>query len=77
MSSRPVTRTDLGPDRQFLGRLSIREREIAVLIARACSNRDIARALSISEKTVEHHITSIFRKLGLRSRAQLIAHYLT
>jgi DNA-binding NarL/FixJ family response regulator len=35
------------------------------------SNRDLAQALSISLKTVEANLTQIYRKLGIRSRAQL------
>ncbi len=76
MRDRSVTRRELTREHRFLGQLSNRECEIVALVAEARSNREIARALSISEKTVEHHITSIFRKLELRSRAQLIARYL-
>jgi DNA-binding CsgD family transcriptional regulator len=58
-------------------RLSAREGEVALLISQAGTNRDIACALGISEKTVEHHISAIFHKLGLRSRTQLVVQYLT
>ena len=54
--------------------LSRREHEIAELVGRGLSNRDIGHRLSISDRTVEHHITSIFIKLGLRSRAELMAY---
>jgi DNA-binding CsgD family transcriptional regulator/tetratricopeptide (TPR) repeat protein len=53
--------------------LSEREREVAVLAARGKSNLQIAKALSISHKTVEKHLSSIFDKLGVRSRAHLAA----
>ena len=49
--------------------LSDREREVAELVARGRTNRQVARALSLSEKTVECHLTRIFAKLGIASRA--------
>jgi DNA-binding CsgD family transcriptional regulator len=52
--------------------LSHREREIFDLVVRGRSGPDIARALSISVKTVESHRYKIHRKLGVRSVAQLI-----
>ncbi|HZX69022.1 MAG TPA: helix-turn-helix transcriptional regulator, partial [Candidatus Elarobacter sp.] len=56
--------------------LSAREREIATLAARGQSNLEIARALSISYKTVEKHLGSVYQKLGVSSRTQL-APYVT
>ena len=53
--------------------LSSREREVAQLVARGLSNREIADALVLTERTVESHLTHIFTKLGLRSRSQLTA----
>jgi DNA-binding CsgD family transcriptional regulator len=54
--------------------LSAREREIAALVALGRSNVEIGRELSISHKTVEKHLSSMFNKLGFSSRAQLAAH---
>ena len=51
--------------------LTPREREIAVLVARGLSNRDIAARLVISKRTVDAHVNHIFAKLGLSSRVQL------
>jgi len=51
--------------------LSSREREIAARAARGQSNLEIARALSISHKTVEKHLASTFQKLGISSRREL------
>ncbi|HEY1883005.1 MAG TPA: AAA family ATPase [Candidatus Cybelea sp.] len=51
--------------------LSSREREIAVLAARGHSNLEIARSLSISHKTVEKHLGSVYLKLGVTSRRAL------
>ncbi len=48
-----------------LDRLSPREREVLALIAEGRSNAGIADALTITEKTVEFHVSSIFSKLGL------------
>ncbi len=55
--------------------LTARQAEIAELVARGEMNRTIAALLHISEHTVEHHLTGIFARLGVKSRAQLIAHY--
>ncbi|HEV8402499.1 MAG TPA: LuxR C-terminal-related transcriptional regulator [Candidatus Limnocylindrales bacterium] len=51
--------------------LSRRESEVARLVARGSSNRDIALALGISERTVETHVQNILGKLGIRSRTQI------
>jgi DNA-binding NarL/FixJ family response regulator len=51
--------------------LTRRESEIAQQAADGRSNREIAEAFSLSERTVEHHIASIYRKLGVRTRLQL------
>ncbi|MGD9752167.1 MAG: AAA family ATPase [Acidimicrobiia bacterium] len=50
------------------------ERRVAGLLAEGLTNREVAGALHASPKTVEVHITRIYRKLGLRGRAELIAH---
>jgi DNA-binding CsgD family transcriptional regulator len=51
--------------------LTTRERQIAVLVARGLSNREIAARLVISKRTVDAHVNHIFAKLGLTSRVQL------
>ncbi|HEU5098683.1 MAG TPA: LuxR C-terminal-related transcriptional regulator [Roseiflexaceae bacterium] len=53
--------------------LTPREREVVVLIAQGKSNRAIARALVISEKTAERHVANILSKLGFHSRTQIAA----
>jgi DNA-binding CsgD family transcriptional regulator len=53
--------------------LSTRERSIADLVASGHPNAEIAERLGISPKTVEKHLTSIFAKLGFRSRSQIAA----
>lgn len=57
-------------------RLSPREREIMDVIAAGASNREIAAAFFLSEKTVKNHINSIFGKLGVTTRAQAVARWL-
>ena len=54
-----------------LGRLTIREREIAGFIAHGLKNRDIAQQLAISENTVKRHLQSIFNKTGTHDRLEL------
>ena len=52
--------------------LTVREREIADLVAERLSNREIAERLFLSPKTVESHLRNIFRKLDARSRAAVV-----
>ena len=54
------------------GDLTEREREVLELIARGLGNEDIAHQLAISPKTVRNHITNIFGKLAVTTRAQAI-----
>ncbi|MBW5251531.1 AAA family ATPase [Streptomyces sp. P01-B04] len=54
-----------------LGRLSKRELEVAVQVSRGRTNQQIARALTVSHKTVETHLGRIFKKLDVSSRAEL------
>jgi DNA-binding NarL/FixJ family response regulator len=48
--------------------LSRRELEVMRLIGQGCTNREIAAALCLSERTVEHHVHRILAKVGARSR---------
>jgi len=59
--------------RRRTGLLSARERGVLRLVAAGLSNRQIAEALSISERTVKFHVTAIFNKLGAENRAQAVA----
>lgn len=49
------------------------EQRIAALVAQGCTNREIAASLSLSRKTVEANLSRSYRKLGVRSRAELVA----
>jgi non-specific serine/threonine protein kinase len=51
--------------------LTRREREVATHVAQGMSNRAIATALFIAEKTVEMHVSSCLSKFGFTSRTQL------
>jgi DNA-binding CsgD family transcriptional regulator len=51
--------------------LTATERRVADLIAAGATNRDAAAALFVSVRTIETHVASIYRKLGVRSRAEL------
>jgi len=53
-----------------LDELSDREREVLAMVARGLPNKLIARDLSISEKTVKAHLTSVFRTIGVTDRTQ-------
>jgi DNA-binding NarL/FixJ family response regulator len=66
-------RLEPGESVDELGTLTLREREIASLVVRGHKNEEIAKRLAIGIKTVEKHMSSAFRKLGIRSRAQLVA----
>jgi DNA-binding CsgD family transcriptional regulator len=51
--------------------LTASERRVAELVATGMTNRDVASALFISPKTVEGNLARVYRKLGIRSRAEL------
>jgi DNA-binding NarL/FixJ family response regulator len=54
-------------------RLTERERDILRFVAAGDANKEIARKLGISERTVKFHVTSILRKLGVENRAGAVA----
>jgi DNA-binding NarL/FixJ family response regulator len=67
---RPVKRS-----RPWAGQdLTPQERLVARLVATGRTNREVAAELVLSEKTIEHHLSRIYRKLGVRSRTQLAVH---
>ena len=61
-------------DTPVAGALTARETEVAQLVSAGLTNRDIAVELFISEKTVARHLSNIFTKLGLTSRAAATAY---
>jgi DNA-binding NarL/FixJ family response regulator len=60
------------PDVTKIAMLSPREREVIALVGEGLKNQQIADRLFISETTVRHHLTSIFDKLGVTDRVELI-----
>ena len=62
--------------REKLARLSGREREVLQRIADGLSNKEIARELALSPRTVETYRANVFAKLEVDTLAQLIRHYL-
>ena len=61
------------PEAIISGELTQRERQVANLVARGCSNRQIALELVVSERTVDTHVSHILHKLELTSRSQIAA----
>jgi DNA-binding NarL/FixJ family response regulator len=59
-----------GQTRRTEVRLTAREREVLAAIALGRANREIARRLGLSEKTVKTHVSSILTKLGVQDRTQ-------
>jgi NarL family two-component system response regulator YdfI len=55
------------------GGLSERESEVLELLAEGAANKEIAARLHITERTVKAHVTGIFNKLGVNSRAEAVA----
>lgn len=61
----------LGPRSGKVGGLTPQEYEIASLVAEGNSNREVAHELFLSPKTVEYHLTRVYKKLQIRSRMEL------
>ncbi len=57
--------------------LTSQETRVALLVARGLTNKEVAAALFLSPKTVEHHLGNVYRKRGLRSRTELTRAFAT
>ncbi|NUL45504.1 AAA family ATPase [Cellulosimicrobium funkei] len=55
--------------------LTAQERAVAELVAAGATNKEAAQTLFVAEKTVQYHLTRIYRKFGIRSRSALAARY--
>jgi DNA-binding NarL/FixJ family response regulator len=65
-----AARTVLGAriERRAVRDLTDREREVLALVAKGLANKQIARSLGISERTVKAHLTSVFQRIGVTDR---------
>lgn len=70
-----LERTRAAGEDPFAGLLTPRELEIVRLVAAGRSNREAALSLGVSVKLIEKHLSSIFRKLDVRTRGQLAARF--
>lgn len=64
--------TELAPGKRSTT-LTVRERQVLDLVAEGLANKQIARQLGITERTVKFHVTSILNKLGADNRAHAVA----
>lgn len=70
LQQRAAKETD--PDAERIASLTPREREVVSLVCEGLRNKQIAERLFISNTTVRHHLTSIFSKLGISDRLELV-----
>lgn len=64
--------TQANPEDSKIAALTIREREVITLVGEGLKNKQIAERLFISETTVTHHLSSVFSKLEVSDRLELI-----
>ena len=72
MGARQVPRGPRRTTTQDAHGLTSRERQVLELLEQDMSNIEIAQRLFLSERTVEHHVSTILAKLGVRTRAQAV-----
>ncbi len=70
---RAIGGTAPGPITYKVDLFSPQEYQVALAVSRGATNRQVAEELFLSQKTVEYHLSSIYRRLGLTSRAELAA----
>ena len=59
--------------RRTVEELTVRQREITLLVVQGLSNKEIARQLNIAEDTVKIHLHQVYRQLGISNRTTLTA----
>ncbi|QYN37742.1 AAA family ATPase [Pseudonocardia sp. DSM 110487] len=69
----PVLAGD-APRTAGLDDLTAQELQVSLAVVKGLSNPEVAAALFLSRKSVERHLSTVYRKLGLRSRTELVAH---
>ena len=67
-------KTSLNPEEKKISSLTDRERQVIALIATGLKNKQIAERLFISHTTVAHHLSSIYSKLGVSDRLELVVY---
>lgn len=70
VAKRLVKEINRNDQKQDIVKLTRREKDVLNYLVKGSSNRDMAQSMFISEKTVKNHLTSIFRKLGVKDRTQ-------
>jgi two-component system, NarL family, nitrate/nitrite response regulator NarL len=60
------------PQTESIAQLSVRERQVIKQIGKGLKNNQIAKQLCLSETTIRHHLTSIYEKLGVTDRLELL-----
>ena len=70
LRSRGIAETKASRSKRDFG-LTLRERQIVSAVVDAYQNKEIAQKFAISEKTVKHHLTNIFNKVGVSNRLEL------
>jgi predicted ATPase/DNA-binding CsgD family transcriptional regulator len=71
--ARALGEAEAAPAAAEPGRLTAREREVALLVAQGLTNRDIAGRLVLSPRTIESHVERIMNRLGVGSRTEIAA----
>jgi DNA-binding CsgD family transcriptional regulator len=61
------------PSSAPLDRFTPRQREIIMLVARGCRNREIAKSLSLGEQQIKNYLRGIYREINVASRAELLS----
>ena len=69
--------TDELGDNADTASLTPREREVVMAVVQGLSNREIAEHLKVSADTVKHHLTSVYDKMGVSSRVELVVYALS
>lgn len=72
LNRRSRNQTPIDPEKDSIAQLSEREKQIIQLIGLGYKNMKISSQLCISETTVRHHLTSIYSKLGVTDRLELL-----